>query len=65
MGRPPPGPLRTLPAPVTPFVGRRAELADIAQLLANPACRLVSLVGPGGVGKTRLALAAADQYLTS
>src|SRR5919199_656359 len=41
------------------------ERADIAQLLANPACRLVTLVGPGGIGKTRLALAAAGQHLAS
>jgi predicted ATPase/DNA-binding CsgD family transcriptional regulator len=47
-----------LPAETTSFVGRRRELAEIRQKLA--AARLVSLVGPGGVGKTRLALRAAD-----
>jgi predicted ATPase/DNA-binding CsgD family transcriptional regulator len=46
------------PAQVTPFVGRTAALAEIASLLANPVCRLVTLVGPGGIGKTRLALEA-------
>ena len=49
----------TLPTPATPFVGRSAELADIAGLLANDDCRLLTLVGPGGVGKTRLAIEAA------
>ncbi|WP_419998269.1 ATP-binding protein [Streptomyces boninensis] len=43
-----------LPAEVTSFVGRTAELADVQRLLAQ--ARMVTLVGPGGVGKTRLAL---------
>jgi predicted ATPase/DNA-binding CsgD family transcriptional regulator len=43
----------------SPFVGRERELADIADLLSNPACRLLTLVGPGGIGKTRLAVEAA------
>ena len=51
-----------LPLQVTPFISREAELAKIAQLLDNPTCRLLTLVGPGGIGKTRLALqASADQ----
>jgi len=37
------------------FVGRGAELRQLGELLARPQCRLLSLVGPGGVGKTRLA----------
>lgn len=53
--RPPSG----LPLDVTPFVGREAELRRIAALLDEPACRLVTLVGPGGIGKTRLAVRAA------
>ncbi|MCI0394642.1 MAG: tetratricopeptide repeat protein [Chloroflexi bacterium] len=52
-----------LPAPATPFIGREAELAQISQLLATPGCRLLTLVGPGGIGKTRLALAAAGAQL--
>jgi DNA-binding transcriptional regulator YiaG len=49
----------TLPFQPTTFVGRSTELAAIARLLANPACRLLTLHGPGGIGKTRLALAVA------
>jgi len=48
-----------LPIPSTPFVGRNEELAQLAARLVEPACRLLTLVGPGGIGKTRLALAAA------
>ncbi|MEV7776174.1 AAA family ATPase [Kitasatospora sp. NPDC086791] len=46
-----------LPAEVTGFVGRRRELAELADLLT--AARLVTVTGPGGVGKSRLALRAA------
>ncbi len=42
-----------------PFIGREAELEKIGQLLDNPACRLLTLTGPGGIGKTRLAVEAA------
>ena len=47
-----------LPRPPTPFVGRAAELAAIGRRLDDPDCRLLTLVGPGGAGKTRLALEA-------
>ncbi len=40
----------------TSFIGREKEYRDIQQLLAQPECRLLTLVGPGGIGKTRLAL---------
>jgi predicted ATPase/DNA-binding XRE family transcriptional regulator len=50
-----------LPTPPTPLVGRQRELAEIEQLLQDDACRLLTLAGPGGIGKTRLALAAAGQ----
>jgi predicted ATPase/DNA-binding XRE family transcriptional regulator len=51
--------LPALPAPATPFVGRAAELEQLGRLLADPNCRLITLTGPGGVGKSRLALEAA------
>jgi predicted ATPase/class 3 adenylate cyclase len=64
-------PLKTLhqtnlPVPATPFLGREAELTELAALIARQGVRLVTLTGPGGTGKTRLALqaaaAAADQF---
>lgn len=48
-----------LPPQNTPFVGRAADLAALAEQLARPSCRLLTLIGPGGIGKTRLALQAA------
>ena len=63
-------PLRTLeagsshlPSVGTSFVGRTEELASIDRLLDDPACRLLTLVGPGGAGKTRLALEVASRRL--
>src|SRR5438477_1077618 len=50
-------PQGNLPADATSFVGRRRELADVRQMMSS--CRLLTLVGVGGVGKTRLAIAAA------
>lgn len=50
-----------LPTPLTPFIGREVELAQLNSRMANPDCRLLSLVGPGGIGKTRLALQFATQ----
>ncbi len=47
---------RPLPVPATPFIGREAELAELALLLANADCHLITILGPGGMGKTRLAL---------
>jgi predicted ATPase/class 3 adenylate cyclase len=52
-----------LPTQSTPFVGREAELAELGRLLADPDARLVTIVGAGGMGKTRLALEAAAAQL--
>ena len=52
-------PLGALPVPATALVGRDVELAELSALLAAPGTRLVTLTGPPGVGKTRLAVAAA------
>ncbi len=49
-------PVAVLPAPPTPFIGRERELADLVGLLHSSDHRLITLVGPGGIGKTRLAL---------
>lgn len=56
-------PLHNLPAHTTPFVGRESELAEISRLLAKPDVRLVTILGTGGMGKTRLALQAAEEKL--
>ncbi len=54
--------VNNLPTQTTPFLGRGTQVSQLRALLDDPAVRLVSLIGPGGTGKTRLALqAAADQ----
>jgi predicted ATPase/class 3 adenylate cyclase len=55
------GTTSNLPVTSTPLVGRRSELADVSALLRDPEVRLVTLTGPGGSGKTRLAVAAARE----
>jgi predicted ATPase/transcriptional regulator with XRE-family HTH domain len=61
-----PGALRAnLPLQLTPFIGREQELAALHQRLLDPQVRLLTLTGPGGSGKTRLALAVAEQLVES
>jgi predicted ATPase/DNA-binding XRE family transcriptional regulator len=47
-----------LPRELTPFIGREPELTALAQLLQDPQCSLLTIVGPGGIGKTRLSIEA-------
>jgi predicted ATPase/DNA-binding SARP family transcriptional activator len=56
---PTPQRFNTLPSSLTRFIGRQAELDNIAECLANPGCRLLTIVGLRGMGKTALALQAA------
>jgi transcriptional regulator with XRE-family HTH domain len=46
----------SLPVPLTVLLGRDTDVQTLRQWLADPAARLITLIGPGGVGKTRLAL---------
>lgn len=59
-------PKQTLPSHLTPFIGRKDELRKLLDLAQNSSFRLVTILGPGGIGKTRLALEAAgllrDQF---
>ncbi|MDL1895584.1 XRE family transcriptional regulator [Anaerolineae bacterium CFX7] len=51
-----PSPKSSVPIPPTPLIGRQDEMSGIHHLLTNADCRLASLVGPGGIGKTRLGI---------
>lgn len=55
--------LQNLPLAPTPFIGRKQELATLTGWLADTAVRLITIAGIGGMGKTRLALATAEQFL--
>jgi predicted ATPase/DNA-binding XRE family transcriptional regulator len=50
-----------LPTPVNALIGRRVEISQVSRLLESPETHLLTLTGPGGVGKTRLALQAAQE----
>ncbi len=54
-----------LPLPATQFIGRAAERATIIAYTRDPSVRLITILGPGGIGKTRLALAVAQQELAA
>ena len=55
---------RSLPLQFTSFIGRQQELDALTSLLADPLCRLITVTGPGGIGKTRLAVEVASRLLT-
>ena len=57
-------PRTNLPATVTSFVGREREIAEVRAYLSNPNARLVTLIGPPGIGKTRLSIEAARALLS-
>jgi predicted ATPase/DNA-binding SARP family transcriptional activator len=54
-----------IPNQPTPFIGRENELAKLDELLSNPDNRLITVVGPGGIGKTRLAIAAGKRQMNT
>jgi DNA-binding SARP family transcriptional activator len=58
-------PPHNLPAPLSPIVGREVELSELSVHLEDPACRLLTVIGPGGCGKTRLAIEAAYRQVGS
>ena len=60
-----PPPNHNLPQQLTPFIGREQEIEQLQQRLAQPGYRLLSIIGPGGIGKSRLAIqvALASQHL--
>lgn len=60
-----PGSFMNLPVPPTPFIGRSEEFARISALLADPRVALITLLGPGGIGKTRVAIEAAKSQQDS
>lgn len=53
------GPLRHVPSQLRTLIGREDDLHQVLAMLANPDCRLLTIVGPGGIGKTSLAVATA------
>jgi ABC-type transporter Mla maintaining outer membrane lipid asymmetry ATPase subunit MlaF len=52
--------MQSLALTPTPFLGRSQEIDEIGVLLDVPSCRLLTLVGPGGIGKTRLVMEVAS-----
>ncbi len=59
-----PGPTHNLPLTLGPFVGREAEISEIQECLRDSDCRLLTLVGAGGMGKTRLAVESVADWIS-
>ncbi|MEM7344545.1 MAG: tetratricopeptide repeat protein [Chloroflexota bacterium] len=57
-----PAPMYNFPPQNTPFIDRQTEIVEILKRLNNPDCHLLTLIGPGGIGKTRLAIKAAVEH---
>jgi DNA-binding CsgD family transcriptional regulator len=58
-------PKHNLPSSMTPFVGRQSQIEQVRRMVIDPKCRLITLTGAGGVGKTRLALKIAESSFTT
>ena len=54
-----------IPDTLTSLIGREQEVAEIMDLLSRPEVRLLTLLGPGGIGKTRLSIAVASRLRSS
>jgi predicted ATPase len=54
-----------IPRQPTSFIGREIEVNEIVSWLTDPACRLLTLIGPGGIGKTRLAIEVGEKCTTA
>ena len=58
-------PRHNLPSAIMPFIGRQSELSKLAEYLGDSGCRLITILGPGGSGKTRLAIESARNHLAN
>jgi predicted ATPase/DNA-binding CsgD family transcriptional regulator len=58
-------PKNNLPSSMTPFIGRQDQIGQVGRMVTDPKCRLITLTGAGGVGKTRLALKIAETSISA
>lgn len=57
--------LHNLPVQTTPFIGRKDDIISIQKTILGQECRIINIIGPGGIGKTRLALQVAAELVTA